>query len=52
MTYTCSSVILHIPKAKTPRFNLNPLRYDGANLWNKFHHVLLYKVPNLTKSKA
>ena len=29
---TRSSMIFHIPKAKTSRFGLNTLRYDGANL--------------------
>ena len=29
---TCSSMIFHILKAKTPRFGLNASRYDGANL--------------------
>ena len=33
------------------RFSSNTLRYDGANIWNKFHHTLLYKEPNLTKAK-
>ena len=42
-----SSVVFHVPKAKTSRFGLNTLRYDGANLWNKFHHKLF----NLTKAK-
>ena len=32
-------------------FGLNRLRYDGANLWNKFHHTIFYKEPNLTKAK-
>ena len=48
---TRSSMVFHIPKAKTSRFGLNTLRYDGANLWNKFYHALLYKEPNLTKPK-
>ena len=48
---TCSSMVLHIPKAKTLRFGLNTLRYDGANLWNKFCHALLCKEPILTKEK-
>ena len=48
---TRSSMVFHIPKAKTSRFGLNTLRYDGANLWNKFYHALLYKEPNLTKAK-
>ena len=33
-----SSMVFHIPKAKTSRFGLNTLRYDGANLWNEFYH--------------
>ena len=33
---TRSSMVFHIPKAKTSRFGLNKLRYDGSNLWNKF----------------
>ena len=48
---TRSSMVFHIPKAKTSRFGLNTLRYDGANLWNKFYHILLYKEPNLIKAK-
>ena len=48
---TRASVVFHIPKAKMSRFGLNTLRYDGANLWNKFYHALLYKEPNLTKAK-
>ena len=48
---TRSSMVFHIPKAKTSRFGLNTLRYDGANLWNKFYHALLYKEPKLTKAK-
>ena len=51
---TCSSLAFHIPKAKTSIFGLNTLRYDDANLWNKFLftlRVLLYKKPNLTKAK-
>ena len=48
---TCSSMVFHVPKAKTSRFGLNTLCYDGANLWNKFYHALLYKEPNLTKAK-
>ena len=48
---TRSSMVFHIPKAKTSRFGLNTLRYDGANLWNKFYHSLLYKEPNLRKTK-
>ena len=27
------------------------LRYNCANLWNKFYHAFLYKEPNLTKVK-
>ena len=46
-----SSMVFHIPKAKTSRFGLNTLRYDGANLWNEFYHALLYKETNLTKAK-
>ena len=49
---TRSSMVFHIPKAKTSRFGLNTLRYDGANLWNKFYHALLYKEIKLYKSKA
>ena len=48
---TRASVVFHIPKAKMSRFGLNTLRYDGANLWNKFYHALLYKEPNLAKAK-
>ena len=48
---TRASVVFHIPKAKMSRFGLNTLRYDGANLWNKFYHALLYKETNLTKAK-
>ena len=48
---TRSSMVFQTPKAKTSRFGLNTLRYDGANLWNKFYHALLYKEPNLTKAK-
>ena len=48
---TRSSMVFHIPKAKTSRFGLNKLRYDGSNLWNKFYHGLLYKETNLTKTK-
>ena len=44
-------MFLHIPKAKTSRFGLNTLRYDGANLWNKFYHAFLYNEPTLTKVK-
>ena len=29
---TCSSMVFHIPKAKTSRFGVNTLLYDGANL--------------------
>ena len=47
---TRSSVVFHIPKAKTSRFGLNTLRYDGANIWNKFYHALSYKEPNLGKA--
>ena len=38
---TRSSMVFHIPKAKTLRFGLNTLRYGGANLWNKYYHALL-----------
>ena len=48
---TRSSMVFHIPKAKSLRFGLNTLRYGDANLWNKFFHALLYKEPNLTKVK-
>ena len=48
---THSSMVFRIPKAKTLRFGLNTLRYDGPNLWNKFYHALLYKEPNLTIAK-
>ena len=48
---TRSSMIFHIPKAKTSHFGLNTLPYDGANLWNKFYLALLYKEPNLAKAK-
>ena len=44
-------MVLHIPKTKTSRFDLNTLHYDGANLWNKFYNALLYKKHNLTKAK-
>ena len=33
---TRSLMVFHIPKAKTSRFSLSSLRYDGTNLWNKF----------------
>ena len=45
------SMVFHIPKSKTSLFGLNLLRYDGANIWNKFYHTLLYKEPNLIKAK-
>ena len=45
-------MVFHIPKAKTSRFGLNTLRYDGANIWNKINHALLHKEPNLTKAKT
>ena len=45
------SMVFHLPKAKTSCFGSNTLRYDGANLCNKFYHALLYKEPNLTKEK-
>ena len=48
---TRSSMVFHIPKSKTSLFGLNLLRYDGANIWNKFYHTLLYKEPNLIKAK-
>ena len=48
---TRSSVVFHKPKAKMSCFSLNILCYDGANLWNKFYHTLLYKEPYLTKAK-
>ena len=48
---TCSLMVFHIPKAKTSCFGLNTLRYDGANLWEKFCHAMLYKEPHLTKEK-
>ena len=48
---TCSSMVFYIPKAKKSRFGLNTLSYDGAHLWNKFYHALLYKESNLTKAK-
>ena len=32
---TCSSIVFHLPKAKTSCFGLNTLCYDGANLWEK-----------------
>ena len=41
----------HITKTKPSPFSLNTFRFDGANLWNKFYHTLLYKEPNLTKKK-
>ena len=43
---TRSSMVFHMS-----RFSSNTLRYDGANIWDKFHHTLLYKEPNLTKAK-
>ena len=48
---TRSSMVFHTPKTKTSSFGLSTLRWDGANLWNKFYHALLYKEPNLTKAK-
>ena len=48
---TRSSMVFHVPKAKTSRFGLNTLRYDSADLSNKFYHALLYKETNLTKAK-
>ena len=44
-------MVFHIPKAKTPRFDLNTLSYDVAYLRNKFYHALLCKEPNLSKAK-
>ena len=44
------SMVFHIPNPKTSLFGLNTLRYDGANLWEKNHHALLYKEPNLPKT--
>ena len=44
-------MVFHIQKAKMSRFGLNSLRYDGANLWNKFYYGLLYKESSLTKAK-
>ena len=44
-------MVSHIPQAKTSSFSLNTLRYDGANLWNKFYHALLNEEPNLKKAK-
>ena len=44
-------MVFYLPKAKMSRIGLNTLRYDDANLWNKFYHALLYKEPNLTKLK-
>ena len=46
-----TSMVFHIPKAKTSQFALITLRYNGANLWNKFYHALLYKEPNMTNTK-
>ena len=48
---TRSSTVFHISKAKTSHSGLNISSYDGANLWNKFYHALLYKETNLTKAK-
>ena len=48
---SCSSMVFHIPKAKTSQFALITLRYNGGNLWNKFYHALLYKEPNMTNTK-
>ena len=39
-------MVFRIPKAETSRLGLNTLLYDGANLWNKFYHALLYKKPS------
>ena len=44
-------MVFYIPKAKTSRFGLNTLHYNGGNLWSKFHRALLYKEPKLTKAK-
>ena len=46
---THSSMVFHIPKAKTWCFGLNILCYDVANLWNKFYNPFLYKEPKFTK---
>ena len=40
---TRSLMVFHIPKAKSSRFGLNTLRFDDANLWNKFYHALFCK---------
>ena len=48
---TQSSMVFYIPKGKMSCFGLNSSRYDGAYLWNKYYHALLYKEPNLTKAK-
>ena len=45
------SLVFDIPKAKTPHFSLNTLRYDGVDLWINLYHALLYKERNLTKTK-
>ena len=46
---TCSSMLFLIPKAKTSRFHLNTLRYDGADLWNNFimHFIMHCYIKNL-----
>ena len=31
-------MVFNMTKAKTPRFGLKTLHYDGANLRNKFYH--------------
>ena len=38
-------------KAKTSRFGLKTLHYDGANLRNKFYHPSLCKERNVAKVK-
>ena len=39
-SYETHSLVFRISKAKMSRFGLNTLRYDGANVWNKFYHTL------------
>ena len=46
---TLSSMVFHIPAAKMSRYGLNILRYDGADLHNKFYHALSYKIPQQSK---
>ena len=48
---TCSSLAVHIPKAKTSIFGLNTLRYDDANLWNKFLLCVYCYIKNLIWQK-